>query len=107
MISSVRPSLKYSCSGSELRFAKGSTAIDAPTSRDVADLFERGFQFGRRLIAVCGRLFETPPHHSGQCRRPVERRWIVAEDRGQGFRCSKGHRRRAVPTASRRALRQS
>ena len=36
MTSSVRPSLKYSCSGSALRFEKGSTTMEVSGARTVA-----------------------------------------------------------------------
>ena len=69
MISSARPSLKYSCSLSPLMLTNGSTAIDGCGSVELSllPLFENFLQFRldlrNRLIAPRGLLRQTPPHN--------------------------------------------
>ena len=84
MISSARPSLKYSFSLSELRFRNGSTAIDGSPApqrplpdarRDTAscpdaageiDLLERVFHLGHRLVALV-RILLAGTAHTTSC----------------------------------------
>ena len=85
MISSARPSLKYSFSGSRLMFAKGSTAIDGCWSAGLADgLFQRGSRLPpspeNARAASFARHRRTIAFERG---RRLKRRRLVAQDRAQ------------------------
>ena len=64
MISSARPSLKYSFSLSPLMFSNGRTAIDGFASSDrAADIvFERGLHLVHRRESLAGLLGQASPH---------------------------------------------
>ena len=69
MISSASPSLKYSCSLSPLRLAKGSTAIDLAGATAAAGasiwLSEHGCERGRGVDAVHRRPGQGALHGAG------------------------------------------
>ena len=80
MISSARPSPKYSFSRSALRLANGSTAIDAATSAVPTRQVLQGVpDVGHRLESAVGILGEAARHDLPQRSRRFERTRIVAQ----------------------------
>ena len=102
MISSARPSLKYSFSLSPLMFANGSTAIDGPRSAVAASALER-CPAARRPSG------SAAPDPSARHRRTmrssaerVERPRLVPQQRVRSLRVGVARRTRVAPRSARR-----
>ena len=85
MISSARPSAKYSFSGSALRLAKGRTAIDAGRRRfAIVSAFQRQPDLAHRLKTAVGHPWrDIASTICCSCAGATERRRLVADDREQ------------------------
>ena len=86
MISSARPSLKYSFSLSPLMFSNGRTAIDGLGRQIVQTFFERDLHLVHRRKSLADLLGQASPHDALESRRHRERRRVVTQDRAHDLR---------------------
>src|SRR2546427_6592823 len=80
MISSARPSLKYSFSLSALIFANGKTAIDGSRREGfIATWSKCGYQLGHCLETLARLFGATPLNDAFQPGRGLKRLWMAAQ----------------------------